>query len=157
MAALTASDVTVTLSHRDRDVVPPPAGRKMFQLPTITVGDGVKTYPAGGIPMPDKSQFGFKRELQFVSIEQPPGNGFFYKYDRANNKLKIFTQGAVTGSTAATTCGNGALAEDSSGGEGSVRLSGTAADTTYDMGGLIELPTTIAPTEVSLALLMVGE
>ncbi len=155
MAVLTSGDVSVSIPARDRDIVP--SGPKIMSMAVLTFGDGAKTYPAGGIPLPVIGMLGLKRELQFAAIEQPPGNGFIYKVDRTNHKLKIFCQGMTTGSTAAASCGNGALAENSAGSEGAVRLSGTAADTAYDLGGMMELPSTIAPASVSLPLLMIGE
>ncbi|WP_028316698.1 hypothetical protein [Desulfatibacillum aliphaticivorans] len=157
MADLAASDVAVAVSPRDRDIVPPPAGRKVMTIASIAFGDGVKTYPSGGVPLPDMGQFGFKREIGFVAIQQPASNGFMYKYDQENHKLKIFTLGVTTGDTAAASCTNGALALDSDGSETAVRLSGTAISTTYDLGAMIELPDGSAPAAVSMSLLMVGE
>jgi len=155
MTAIVATDVAVSSSHRNRDVFP--VGGKIMSIVDITVGDGALTYPTGGMPLPDKANFGMKREVSAILIEQPSANGFIYKYDRENNKLKIFTQGAVTGSTAAAAAEDGALAENSAAAEGTVRLPNTVADTTYDMGGMIELPATIAPAEVTIRLLVFGE
>ncbi len=155
MAELTSGDVSVSIPARDRDIIP--SGPKIMSMAVLVFGDGAKTYPAGGIPLPAMGMFGLKREIQFVAVEQPPANGFVYKVDRANHTLKIFTQGAVTGSTAAASSGNGALAENSAGAESAVRLSGTAVDTTYDLGGMLELPSTIAPASVSLPLVVIGE
>lgn len=155
MAAIASTDVTVSLPPRDRDIVP--SGPKLMSFPSITFGNGSLTYPAGGVPLPDKSVFGFKKQIDRIFIQQPAANGFVYKYDRANHKIKIFTQGAVTGSTEAGACGNGALIEDSAGSETVARLSGTAVDTAYDLGPLVELPAAIAPAAVTLELMAVGQ
>lgn len=155
MTALASSDISITLTSRDRNVYP--TGSKLLTLATIAFGDGSLTYPAGGIPMPVIGMFGFKKELQFCSIQQPSANGFIYKYDKTNHKLKIFTQGLVMGSTAASTYDNGALAEDSGAAETAVRISGGVADTTYDLGGMIEMLAATTPAAVSIVLLMMGE
>jgi len=155
MTALASADVSVSIPAQDRNIIP--SASRIISMPEITFGDGALTYPTGGVPLPDKSMFGFKKAIEFVEIQQPPANGFVYKYDQANHKIKIFTQGAVTGSTAAADSTSGALAEDSAGAETAVRLMGSSVDTTYDLGGMIELPATIAPAEVTLKLLMWGQ
>jgi len=156
MAAFASTDVSVTIHARDRDI-----GHgsimKNVSLASITFGDGALTYATGGVPLPAKEQFGFQKEIKFLAIQQPVANGFIYKYDADNHKIKIFTQGFTTGSTAAASNENGALVEDSAGSEGTPRIPNTAADTTYDMGPMIELPNGIAPAEVTLPLLMIGE
>jgi hypothetical protein len=107
--------------------------------------------------MPGIGDFGFHHFVEWVEVEQPSANGFFYKFDRSNNKLKIFTQGFTTGSTAAAVNENGALVEDSSGSEATgPRMPKTAVDTTYDMGAMIELPTSIAPASVTVRVRMRG-
>ena len=157
MAALTSADVTVTAAVGDQNI----AGGAAFKnvvMASITFGNGALTYPSGGVPLPAIGKFGFRKAIDFVAIEQPPGNGFVYKYDRANHKIRIYTQGILTGTTAATTNGNGALVAGSAGVEGStVRIPNTAASTTYDLGPMIELPTTIAPASVTLKMLMIGD
>jgi len=156
MAGLTSSDVTVTRSVRDLDIG---HGRlsKNMTIVSVAFGDGAKTYPSGGVPLPAMGNFGYQRQVDFCAIQEPPANGFTYKYDADNHKIRIYTQGVVTGSTAATACANGALAEDSAAAETAVRLSGSAVDTTYDLGALIELPVTVAPAAATLKLLMLGE
>jgi len=155
MTALASTDVSVSIPVADRNIIP--TGAKVISIADVTFGDGSLTYPAGGVPLPDKSMFGFKKQIEFVAIEPPVGNGFVYKYDRTNHKIKIFTQGAVTGSTAAADSTSGALAEDSAAAETAMRLMGSSVDTTYDLGGMIELPAAIAPAEVTLRLLMFGQ
>lgn len=95
---LVAADVAVILLPEDMDYSPQ---AKTESLPDITfgAGDGSLLYPALGIPMPDLSKFGMRKEIKRVQIEQP-ANGFIYHFDRANHKLRIF-QGAPAGAVAA--------------------------------------------------------
>jgi hypothetical protein len=86
MGALAASDVAVVLAQQDRDAL---GISQKISFPRITFGDGVKTYPSGGIPLPDFRAFGFLKGIKRFLIQQPP-NGYVYKYDAANNKLMIF-------------------------------------------------------------------
>ena len=157
MTAIASTDVTVTVSPRDKNMLAMGGGSKIISLANIAFGDGSLTYETGGIALPAKSRFGMVRLLQRVFIQQPDGNGFVYRYDPDNHKMKIFTQGFTTGSTAAASNENGALAEDSVASEGTPRLPNTVADTTYDMGGLIELPNGTAIAAVTLPVMVVGE
>lgn len=156
MAGIASTDVTVTISARDKDVAHGRAS-KNITVASVTFGDGVLTYPTGGVPLPAIGRFGYQRSVDFVGVQEPITNGFRYQYDGTNHKLKILTQGVVTGSTAATACESGALVENSAAAEGSIRLSNTAIDTTYDIGGMIELPATVAPASATVKLLMFGE
>lgn len=87
MADLAASDVTVTIQK-----VGPIAGTyQRRNLVKIDYGDGAKTYPANGVPMPSAEKFGFKRELQdLILIDPVSADGILYKYDRANKKIRHY-------------------------------------------------------------------
>jgi hypothetical protein len=155
MAAITSSDVTVTVSARDREI----AGGGAFKnltLATVAFGDGSLTYPTGGVPLPTIGSFGLHGGIDAAILIPPPGDGFVYKYDKANHKILIYSQGIRTGSTAANACGNGALVEDSEAAETVVRASGTAIDTTYDLGPLRELPAASTPSATTLQMLVIG-
>ncbi len=159
MTALASSDVTVTLSPRDKDIGHG-ALVKNISIASVAFGDGALTYPTGGVPLPAIGRFGFLREVKFCAIEQPYGNGFVYKYDGVNNKLKIFTLGVTTGSTGttiSTVSGATPTIENSGSVAGDPQLAGATIDTTYDFGPMIELPATIAPAAVTVKMLMVGE
>jgi len=157
MAAIASTNVAVAVTPAQRNIAGAGA-YKNFTLAQITFGDGSLTYPTGGVPLPAIGAFGLHKGIDFALIEQPPANGFVYKYDKVNHKIKIFTQGVSTGATAAASNEDGALVKDSSGAEAAApRLPKTAASTTYDLGPLIELPATIAPAEVTLQMLVVGE
>lgn len=156
MGAFASTDVTVTIASRDREIAGGQAGRNI-SLAQIAFGDGSLTYTTGGVPLPAIGTFGFRTAISFAAIEQPPANGFIYKFDRTNHKIKIFTQGVRTGSTGAAGCENGALVEDSFAAEGVIRLSHTAVDTTYDIGQMIELPNGSAPAAVTIYVLLIGD
>lgn len=157
MAAITAADVAVAVSPQNRDIAGAAAFKNMT-LASLTFGNGSLTYPTGGVPLPAISAFGLHKAIEFAAIEQPPANGFVYKYDKTNHKIKIFTQGVLTGATAAAANEDGALVKDSGGVEAAApRLPKTAASTTYDLGPLIELPATIAPASVVLDMLVIGQ
>lgn len=57
---------------------------------TVTFGNGVLTYPAGGVPL-DKNKLGCPTQIdELTVIDAASANGFIYKYDLTNNKLRIF-------------------------------------------------------------------
>jgi hypothetical protein len=154
MTALASTDVTVTVSVRNRDIMP--GAPKLAQIASIVFGNGSLTYPTGGIPLPAMGVFGFKKLIEFGAIEQPV-NGFFYKFDRTNHKMLIYAQGVRTGSTTAGDVSSGALAENSLDAETAVRIMGAAVDVTYDLGPLKEVPSTFTPAATTLLMLMLGE
>jgi len=85
MADLTAADVTVTLKAQDKEFL---GIGKIVTFPDIAFGDGSKTYPTGGVPLPGLGNFGMKREIKGMLIGSI--DGLVYKYDKANHKLLIF-------------------------------------------------------------------
>jgi len=90
MVALVAADVTVTVEKR---VIESQRKRNRVKL---VFGDGAKTYPTGGIPMPAKGLYGLVRELEALAFyDQSHADGFVYKYDRVNNKMLIYAEQAV--------------------------------------------------------------
>lgn len=99
MADLASSDVTVVLS--ERRIV----GKKRRNILTITFGDGAKTYPAGGVPMPTFGSFGMTRQLDFLNVLDDSAGPFLVKYDKTNNKLRFYwpTGGGGTPAVASAT------------------------------------------------------
>lgn len=151
MVALAASDVTVTVN--ERRIV----GKKRRNRVSIAFGDGAKTYPAAGVPMPGAGSFGMIRQLDYVLLYDPSNpDGFIYKYDATNNKMRIWSQGLNTGATAAADSTSGALAKNSAGAESVVRAMGTAVSTAYDVGPMNEIGTAIAPASTTLVGEAVG-
>lgn len=84
MADLAASDVTVTLSKRSR------IERARVAWVTIALGDGAKTVPAGGVPLPTPlSKYGMFKEMDLFIIN-PVASGYPVEYDKANHKLLYY-------------------------------------------------------------------
>ena len=99
MTALASTDVTVAIPVQERDIAP--ESPKLQSMATLTFGDGSLTYPSGGVPLPDKSQFGFKRAIEIGLIEQASANAGEHRYDRTNHKIRIFEAGTeLTGGAA---------------------------------------------------------
>jgi hypothetical protein len=72
------------------------SGKKRRNRITITFGDGVNTYPAGGVVLPTFGSFGMTRQLDYVLlVDASNPDGFVYKYDQTNNKLRIYSEQAV--------------------------------------------------------------
>lgn len=86
MPAIAASDVTYTISEKALKLE---SGHKQ-QSVSVAFGNGTLTYPAGGIPLTNASM-GMPNALLSVDIvDAANANGFIYKYDKANNKLRIY-------------------------------------------------------------------
>lgn len=85
MADIAAGDVVHTVSKKVlRD-----SGQREVSA-SVAFGDGVLTYPAGGVPL-TKAQLGLPTVLESVLLVDPASaNGFVYKYDQANEKIRIY-------------------------------------------------------------------
>jgi len=92
MGDLVATDVTVTLASRERDIGHG-AIRKNISIATVKFGDGSKSYPAGGVPMPAIGRFGFQREVKFAIPMPSAMDTYVYKYDATNNKIAMYDAG----------------------------------------------------------------
>jgi hypothetical protein len=64
---------------------------KMRSIPVqISFGDGVLTYPAGGIPL-SLSKLGLVGELIGLEITEPDADdGLVYKWDKSANTLRLY-------------------------------------------------------------------
>lgn len=87
MADIAASDVTYTgpgyYEQQDSD------GQREGIF-GVSFGDGALTYPTGGVPL-DKAKLGCPNSVTELSIIDPANaNGFVYKTDLANLKLRIY-------------------------------------------------------------------
>jgi hypothetical protein len=92
MANLAAADVTIVISEVRL------MGRLRKVRGTIQFGDGVKTYPVGGVPLPTFANFGFYRAMnEFYLIGNPGGNAnnFVPEWDGTNNKLQMYAETTV--------------------------------------------------------------
>lgn len=88
MADITSSDVTITISATERFVL----GKLRMVIAKIEFGDGTLTYPTGGIPLPTTmSSYGFNKAIvAWQWIDDANANGYVYKYDKDNNKIRIY-------------------------------------------------------------------
>lgn len=111
------------------------------------------SYPTGGESI-DPSDFGIDTTVYICLVDSP--SGYVGVWDYTNSKLKVYTQGITTGSTAAADSTSGALVEDTAAAETAFRAMGTAIDTTYDMGPLKEVPSATDLSSVKFRVLMIG-
>lgn len=90
MADLTSADVTVTMGVRDVNFTQQDWLRS---YPTIAFGNGVKTYPTNGVPLPAKTTLGLRLgEVKRVNVTGAV-DGLEYGYDYTNHTIRIWTAG----------------------------------------------------------------
>lgn len=151
MADLAATSFTVTPVRKAE------LGRASKTLISdLVFGDGALTYPAAGIPMPTLATLGFKRNIDGISFPNAShGDGFVYKYDPTNHKLRIYTQGAVVGAAGSqtlddfpVTAGAGVTAD--------THLSLKAGSATVRFGPMKELATGDTPAATTLRAVITG-
>ncbi len=86
MADIAAADVTyATVSSHQQKVV---QGRRQGKF-SLVFGDGALTYPTGGVPV-TKAKLGCPNTIESFIMEGTGANGFIYKYDQANEKIRIY-------------------------------------------------------------------
>lgn len=102
MADLAAGDLTYTLVKSRKEE----SSHKVINL-TVAFGNSALTYPSGGIPL-TSAKLGTPNHIVDLIIDGPASaDGLVYKYDKANNKIRIYRMGAhahdflVKGGTAA--------------------------------------------------------
>ena len=91
MAAITSSDVTITLNARNRHIL----GKLRMSNGSMAFGDGTTTYASGGVSMPVIGVFGMNKEVsELIITDSSTGSsgtdGIIYKYDQANRKIRMF-------------------------------------------------------------------
>jgi len=85
MPDIASTDVTYT--NKSRGFV---ADARTRTSTTVAFGDGVLTYPAGGVPLL-RGNLGAPTLVESFNIQDPASaNGFVYKYDSINEKLRIY-------------------------------------------------------------------
>lgn len=84
MTALAASNVTISGYSKQ------PLGRLKAGNGSLSFGNRALTYPYDGIPLPAIGQFGLLREVSAMNISGPVNNGYQYRYDKTNHKLKVY-------------------------------------------------------------------
>jgi hypothetical protein len=103
MAALTSSDVTITIT---RTVI---SGRKKTVYGTIAFGDGSKTYPTKGVPLPAMGHFGFKREINsmvFGGINELTTD-YAVKYNPTSHTIIMYEEEATAAGGPLPECDTG--------------------------------------------------
>lgn len=91
MAAIAASDVVYTLQNQEIT-----GGGYSKKVMKIVFGDGALTYPSGGVPL-TKGKMGVPNAVRSLKLIDPDdSNGYVYKYDFANNKIRIYYAPAQT-------------------------------------------------------------
>ena len=83
MAALTATDFTVTVE--DRNIF----NHKRRNRCLLDLASG-STYPSGGIPMPTFNQLGMVRNIDYVILTDPDSTNITLKYDQTNHTMLLF-------------------------------------------------------------------
>lgn len=81
MANLAATDITVTVEKLTKY----DSSEKCNYL-TLAFGDGVKTYPAGGVPL-DISKLGMVALVRALDVFDDGISAYTWTYDKANKKL----------------------------------------------------------------------
>lgn len=94
MAAIGTTDVTYTLVRTWLSL------KERQAIVDVTYGDGVKTYPTGGVPLL-KNSLGMKRNVDAIIVAGAPTNAYTYKADATNLKI-ISETAAAEASNAAT-------------------------------------------------------
>lgn len=85
MPDVAASNVTYVVLNKEVN----DSSNRVVDL-TVAFGDGALTYPAGGIPL-TASRMGAPNRIISGAITSPASaNGYVYKYDQANNKVRIY-------------------------------------------------------------------
>lgn len=149
MPALASSDVTVTVTERRQ------GNRKRYSRCTVAFGDGAKTYPSGGVPLPAHGAFGLQRTLDYLTlIDGGSASGLTWKYDATNKKLRAYRSAGFTATVPVT--GGGAGADAITADSGALKK---AAAGNYNVNAnavaaasLVELTTSDAPAAQSFVV-----
>lgn len=88
MADIAAADVTYTeQAGTAKAGTADPRREGIF---SVAFGNGTLTYPTGGVPL-DKAKLGCPSQLdELIILDSGNANGFVYKWDAANNKIRIY-------------------------------------------------------------------
>lgn len=86
MADIAAADVTYAVVNQHQQKVV--QGRRQGKF-SVAFGDGALTYPTGGVPV-TKAKLGCPNIIESFIMEGTGANGFIYKYDQANEKIRIY-------------------------------------------------------------------
>lgn len=85
MADIASGDVTYTLLKQTRD-----NSSRSENLVQVAFGNGTLTYPSGGVPLV-KGSLGLPTNVdELILVDAANANGFVYKVDLTNLKLRIY-------------------------------------------------------------------
>ena len=153
MADLTAADITVTVQARNIE------GAHKRNRVKLVFGDGAKTYPTGGVPLPSAATLGMVRNLDYVVLfDADDAQGIVWKYDKDNSKLRAYIQGLDLSAAGAGTLDDypiNTTNEPLASASVSVGLVGGAAAVKH-LGRLKELINTQAPAATTVYIEAVG-
>ena len=150
MAALTAASFTVTKNASWSE------GKKKYFDLSLVYGTGALTYPSGGIPLPTASSLGFSRWCDaLLLMDAGSANGYVYKYDKANHKLRIYnpTKAQVAAVTDKITITASGAANITNGQSCAVASTFRSA---VDTGPGDEVDTSHAPASTTLRVIAIG-
>lgn len=86
MSAIAASDVSYVLNVQKKL-----EDNRKHNIISLSFGDGVKTYPSGGVPiLASKLGMPLGQVDSLLFTDEASANGFVYKYDKANLKVRIY-------------------------------------------------------------------
>jgi hypothetical protein len=155
MADLAAGDLTYTLVKQRKE----DSSNKVYNF-TVAFGNGALTYPSGGVPL-TAGNLGCPNQIISLVIDGPASaDGLIYKYDKANNKIRMYRAPAQThahdlkiigGQAATTTNEVGHYATDILGKEAATDATVAKADSATKGGVLSETLAAAALVEVTAA------
>ena len=87
MADIAAGDVTYALQEGTQSREDASRFRGVFK---VDFGDGVDTYPTGGVPLTKADLACPNRIIELHFVDAASANGFVYKYDWVNEKIRIY-------------------------------------------------------------------
>lgn len=91
MADIAAGDLTYALVKQRKE----DSSNKVINL-TVAFGNSTLTYPSGGIPL-TSAKLGTPNEIVSLIVDGPASaDGIIYKYDKANNKIRMYRAPAQT-------------------------------------------------------------
>lgn len=67
-------------------------GGKRHARVKLTTSASGNTYSTGGDAIPAFGAMGMKRNVDFLHIFDQSGDGFLYRYDKVNQKIKVFNE-----------------------------------------------------------------
>ena len=87
MADIATTDITYSPLGHNLDRKEAGMRKRVF---LVSFGDGALTYPSGGVPL-EKAKLGVPNEIVDFNLgDHSSGDGFLYKFDVINEKIRIY-------------------------------------------------------------------